>query len=237
MRWKFWFEYALLLIAVICIAWTGYAYYLTFGSEPIGDQEQWSRFGDYFGGVTNPLIGLITVVLVVLTLRTTRQEADMTRRQMADQIELLKRQDILRDMQKRLEGILAEWNREMEQPVHPALRPTPISQMLAGQPTAAPTVRAVLEDRGIYSALIKASQAYGKENKQQRYVAPHWKTSFAHLMPLLSEIDAYCVEYERQAGTSGLANFYRARVKTAVLALGMAGIMMDSVHERLTDFR
>ena len=47
-------------------------YNIWFIALPLGGPESWAQFGDYFGGILNPIIGLATVVLVLETLRITR---------------------------------------------------------------------------------------------------------------------------------------------------------------------
>ncbi|NDZ12061.1 putative phage abortive infection protein [Variovorax sp. WS11] len=51
------------------------AYLWRFGGMPISDQTgSWGEFGDYFGGVMNPIIGLATVFLVFITFTLQRRE-------------------------------------------------------------------------------------------------------------------------------------------------------------------
>ena len=55
-------------VAMFAVAITLYA--LNFGGYDISDSpEQWGQLGDYLGGLVNPFIGLITVLLLVSSLR------------------------------------------------------------------------------------------------------------------------------------------------------------------------
>jgi hypothetical protein len=61
---------ALVLALLILIA-----YLWRFGGMPISDRTgTWGEFGDYFGGVMNPIIGLATVFLVFITFTLQRRE-------------------------------------------------------------------------------------------------------------------------------------------------------------------
>lgn len=45
----------------------------------------WGTFGDFLGGIVNPIAGLVTIVLLVLTLRSQQDELEEQRRQLAKQ--------------------------------------------------------------------------------------------------------------------------------------------------------
>lgn len=57
----------------------GLAYVARFHGNPAGDPDSWGQFGDFLGGLLNPLVGIITVLLVLETLRITRREAQDNR--------------------------------------------------------------------------------------------------------------------------------------------------------------
>jgi hypothetical protein len=54
-------------------------YALFFRGRPLSeDPEQWGQFGDFLGGVINPVVGLITVFLVILSISIQRKELAAT---------------------------------------------------------------------------------------------------------------------------------------------------------------
>lgn len=122
-----WIEWLLLSVAAIAAVAMVVAYYFSFHGAPPGGPSEWSECGDYFSGMLNPVIGIVTVILIVLTLRTTRREAADTRHQMEQQIEHLERQALLSDMHKRLDGALSEWNRLLDQQASSAERLSDVS--------------------------------------------------------------------------------------------------------------
>jgi hypothetical protein len=66
------------------------------------DAASWGQFGDYVGGTLNPLFALISVVLLVRTLRATRKDLELSRHVAR-----------LAELQKKLDGVLAYWERTL----------------------------------------------------------------------------------------------------------------------------
>ena len=81
---KFYSRVSLVATIGIC-AWVGalLLYLARFYSQPISDSaDKWGQFGDYLGGVVNPIIGLATVVLIAMSLVTQRQELRATQNEL-----------------------------------------------------------------------------------------------------------------------------------------------------------
>ncbi|KAA9001525.1 hypothetical protein FJU31_06105 [Stenotrophomonas cyclobalanopsidis] len=70
------------------------AYLVRFHAYPFGDPDSWGQFGDFLGGMLNPLVGIVTVLLVLETLRVTRQEAADNRAALEHQRAEMARQTI-----------------------------------------------------------------------------------------------------------------------------------------------
>lgn len=73
------------LATVGVVAWTAavLTYMFWFRDQSISNSaEQWGQFGDYLGGVVNPLIGLATVVLLALSISTQREELQETKKEL-----------------------------------------------------------------------------------------------------------------------------------------------------------
>lgn len=75
--------------------WAALAAYLTFLliyllSKDIpyiqlrADSAAWGQFGDYVGGVINPVVGLITIWLLTASLKQSQQEMALTRKALQD---------------------------------------------------------------------------------------------------------------------------------------------------------
>lgn len=63
----------LLFFALLCLLVTASIYFYFF-SGPIGNQETFAQFGDFMGGVLNPIFSFLTIFLLVGSLALQRQE-------------------------------------------------------------------------------------------------------------------------------------------------------------------
>jgi hypothetical protein len=63
----------LLIFALLCLLVTASIYFYFF-SGPIGSQENFAQFGDFMGGVLNPIFSFLTIFLLVGSLALQRQE-------------------------------------------------------------------------------------------------------------------------------------------------------------------
>jgi uncharacterized membrane protein len=63
----------LLIFALLCLLVTAFTYFYFF-SGPIGNQENFAQFGDFMGGVLNPIFSFLTIFLLVGSLALQRQE-------------------------------------------------------------------------------------------------------------------------------------------------------------------
>ncbi|OAE56646.1 hypothetical protein A7J67_08365 [Achromobacter xylosoxidans] len=64
------------LIAVYSI------YFGLIKGAPGGGPDSWGQFGDFFGGVLNPIVGTITIVLLIHTLRAQLKAIELQRREL-----------------------------------------------------------------------------------------------------------------------------------------------------------
>lgn len=204
-------------------------YVYRFHGNPPGQPEDWAAFGDFFGGVINPVIGLATVVLVVITLRVTRKEAEDTRKKMDDQLNLMRDDQVRQDMKRRLDGLLAEWNRLMEEPPNRRL----LEGIGATEDGRYLTYRKLLESGSIHKQIHKKSGEYRAEHGQNaQYVHTTWRTLRFDVIPLIYEIDEVCSRYAAASTTHELPNFYRNRVRRTTETLCTAGYVDESMRER-----
>lgn len=64
------------LLAVVVYAWHFWLRHFWFWCDlGLGTRGEWGQFGDYIGGVINPIVGLATVVMVVQTFLFPRRSA------------------------------------------------------------------------------------------------------------------------------------------------------------------
>ncbi|MBO2699830.1 hypothetical protein [Shewanella algae] len=57
--------------------------YLINFNDGFGNQEDFGTFGDFLGGTLNPVLGFVTIVLLVLSLKKQSQELAMSREELA----------------------------------------------------------------------------------------------------------------------------------------------------------
>lgn len=223
-------EWGLLGFAFLATIFAVAVYITWFRDEPIGGPAAWSQFGDYFSGVLNPIIGVVTVVLVVLTLRTTRAEAADTRRQMDEQTKHFQQQATLTEMHKRLDGVLAEWNRILDRQAPDSFQTSQQDRISGRVSITTFTIRDVVEDLATRSQLIREKH---QSPNPDDFTAPGWQ-GLAHLLvPVLSELDRYCVDYQQAAGSRHLTDFYKARVREGLTTLKVAGVTPHIATARL----
>ena len=75
--------YIYISIALICAAIGLYFNY--FSAYDVSDSpEQWGQLGDYFGGIVNPLLSFISILLIVRSLQLQKSANDMLLREMKE---------------------------------------------------------------------------------------------------------------------------------------------------------
>ncbi|EFB71504.1 hypothetical protein PROVRUST_07244 [Providencia rustigianii DSM 4541] len=64
------------LVTCLFILFALYKYWTNFGTLPISQSvEKWGQFGDYIGGVLNPGLSFLSIILVCFTLYTTSKQS------------------------------------------------------------------------------------------------------------------------------------------------------------------
>lgn len=217
----------------------------SFYSWSYGDPKDWSDFADYFSGILNPVIGIVTVFLIFLTLATTRGEAKDTRdamnaqrlamedqqRTMGDELQQLKDQQNLTDLYRRLEGVLAELNRMLDLPA-PALIVGQVSEPLQVLfSNAGITVREYLDIPRLDKQLLGVEQAPVAKHTRNHVGA--FMDFFQPFVALLEELDVYCTDYDTLAGNKNLTDFYRRRVRFLLRVLRAGRAMSKEALEGL----
>lgn len=198
-----------------------------------GGPESWGAFGDFFGGIVNPVVGIATVILVVRTLNTTRMEAKETRQQLEEQTALLKAQvahaeraQALAEIQKRLDGALADWDTQMDMPSPTLIRLRSTGEVVEERQSV--SSRAILHDPMLTFELQSLSAV-----ATAALVKQHWRDTFHAAIGILWELSEYCVEYDAMAGDTKLTDYYRRRVQLPLRAFGALGIVPETLSSKL----
>ena len=206
------------LLAVALYAWHFWFRHFWFWRDlGWGSSGEWGQFGDYIGGVINPIVGLITVVLVVRTLKVTRTEARDTRNELAKQtaklqlqLEHFERKEKLDEMKKRLDGVLADWNLALE--MH-----TPIDPKNMTLPYA--------DNKMTTKMFLFQPNLITDSTIQHDNVRKKFGESFESLVSLLVELEQYCREYDEESQSRKFTDFYRRRIKTPLAVFRVAGMV------------
>ena len=218
-------EWVLSLAALAATFSVSAAFYVFFRGHRAGNPEDWARFGEYFGGMLNPLIGIITVFLVVLTLRMTREEARQTNEKLNLQIQMAKDQQIRDLMHKRLDGLLSEWNRMLDLPC-PRIMDGEYSLYESGG-----TVRYYFELPGLAQNLKSAVNA--TSSKHTRMPLAGARNFFSPYLALLEEVSAYAEEYDQISGNKLLGDYFRRRIRGPARVLRELKMIDDHLWQTL----
>jgi len=76
------------LVAVFLIGLVVLAYVSTFGSTYIPEQGKWGEFGDYFGGLLNPLFSMLAFLALLWSITIQAREFDRTADRLSAQANL-----------------------------------------------------------------------------------------------------------------------------------------------------
>lgn len=71
-----------IITVVVAAAFAVLSVYISKFNGKLGNQELFGQFGDYLGGVLNPIIGFATIVLLVVSLTLQMKELTLTRKEM-----------------------------------------------------------------------------------------------------------------------------------------------------------
>lgn len=71
-----------IITVVVAAAFAVLSVYISKFNGELGNQELFGQFGDYLGGVLNPIIGFATIVLLVVSLTLQMKELTLTRKEM-----------------------------------------------------------------------------------------------------------------------------------------------------------
>lgn len=209
-NFKDWLVWPLIGLACVLVAAIG-VYTVTFATNGWGGPGDWSSFSAYLDGILNPAVGIVTAILLVQTLRVTRSEANWTRNQ-------IQRQLVVAGMEKKLDSLLFEWNRMMDQPA-PTL-PSGIIRSGFVTVTSGKTFGDVFLEDAIYIGVTPFSDTtrYLKEYDQ-------WEVASRAILNLLLEFSACCAEYDEYDVNNTVTAFYKRRVQLAFRTLMALKIM------------
>ncbi len=215
-----------LAIAVLIVA----LYFFQFHGELASTPEKWGLFGDYLGGVLNPVFSffallalLFTIVLQSRELSASREELKLSRKELANSAKALQdskdiatRQAEHFETQARKEDVYRMINYVYEEIVKRRLSKNEGEQGGVGYKYIHPHGSHV-EGLATYDAL------FGENKKENLYMnlinasedeGPFNSASFRPFIDLLDELMRYLKEFELLSGDSLLTDYYKRRLRT-----------------------
>ncbi len=197
-------------------------YFFNFHGE-LADQETWGQFGDFVGGVLNPLFGFLAFLLLLATLFLQNRELQLSTHELAKSAEALNIQNETLSKQN-FENTFFQMLRRISELVSQATR----KQQVLGYTVEARTAngREAFETmfkadlRNIYNQLALSSDpvarvelAYQKFYSERRGELGHYFRSLYHLFTFIDRSDLS--EHDK----SIYANIVRAQLSTYELCL------------------
>ncbi|WP_290524579.1 hypothetical protein [Alcanivorax sp.] len=85
------------IAAIVILAGVFGAYAKQFSEHAIGGPAEWGMFGDFVGGLANPLLGFLTIFLLIVSLYYQTQELAATREELAQSKEAMQQANELHD--------------------------------------------------------------------------------------------------------------------------------------------
>lgn len=210
-------------VAIACIA----SYVLAFHSRSIGDPSSWGTFGDYVGGLLNPVIGLVTALLLVRSLRASRASNSTA----LEQLNLARQQHEIDLHTRRLDMAIAAWERAMEIVYAGDLGLDLDAEERTGKGT-------VVVNEPLGSILTKMGNinlvANLKAAGRYKLVRVAWIDAFNYPANIIREIGEYCEQLDLLDSTKKLSLPYRRRVSVAAKLLCVMGQLPEQDQIRVT---
>lgn len=100
-------------IALLLILAVATTYLATFGITFSNDQAIWGQFGDYFGGLLNPIFALLAFLGLLWSISTQERESRAAARELSEQTELA-RQELQHSRADRLSEELLQVIRDID---------------------------------------------------------------------------------------------------------------------------
>ena len=242
------FRHALCVIAwVAVIVIAAYLLYHVFVAKVgLGTSGDWGAFGDYFAGLMNPLLGFFTVMLLLETLKVSREVRNDTATMMKEQAQAFKKQHEAMDEQlqllrkeadhrektarilmieRRLDAALNAWNHLLDS------RTILIPNCNRPRDNPNPPDDTVLVEVPIREILYTArgwqrfSWKYCDKQDQNTVLT----RADDQLSELPKEIAGYCEMLEGQDVESDCVKYYRNRLRPATVRLREAGVLDGAV--------
>lgn len=248
-------RWPMIAAAVLFLVTTG-LYGVRFAHEGFSSaQEQWGQFGDFVGGLVNPLLGILTIWLLLRTLgeqqravnaaqeslrvqhealEVQRSELELTRLELkdsaqalAEQVKQFDRKSVKDDLFGRADTVFREFEESMKKSGH-------YETLIRRE-----TDDGVASEKPVAGSAGSFVRVLGQRPGSISFVDPtsHVVRELEGIAAQLIELRTYLVVIDQYSGGNRLAtNFFRRRVRNAAGCLARCSLLPESVeiHFRLS---
>lgn len=216
-----------------------YAWY--FGDSPIiASNELWGQFGDYIGGVLNPLFALLAFLALLYTITQTQEELKLTRREMTytreelaqtakaatQQVEHFEREAKKNDLMKIIDLIHNEINSIL------AMDFSNLLCLPSVTPSHAP-VDSPNEHSPLGEILTSGNQPLLETMISQTKGKPKVQEICWLLATKLSDLSNYVCEYENLSGNIIVSDFFKRKYYEVACELDRFEYYYEDDHRKL----
>lgn len=230
------FDFLVIAFALGSAAIAAAAFALRFLANEPGQPTDWADFGDYLGGLANPIFGLATVVLLVRTLTQSREASADNAKALTEQIAEMKRQrdsalreSKLADHRRRIDRALDIWEAYLETPVTDLER-CPDQKFAEGLDKNTYTMREVLYGDWYRK---EASWIMWQGQPERKDPWPRFWPKFGLAARYMTQMATYIDEYAAVAEDEVLVNFYRLHLKPAAQTLVSMRVISQRVKHSI----
>jgi hypothetical protein len=215
-------------------------YFVNFGASISHSQSIWADFGNYLGGVVGPLLSLLTIFLVLETLRVQREELTLSREELRKSSEALETQarqfaqkNLKDDLMNRADVVYAEVIRlrgeSLNAPIYFRTAAHVAQAALdAGRVTEGPVTPGNSWDDVMKQAVPRYAEMLTADDERARPMVK----ALTPLTSTLDELSQYLDDIDRLSGDRRATNFYRRRLQTTVLSLQKQGFITNELMGR-----
>jgi len=202
-----------------------------FTLEMSPQTSDWASFGDYIGGVLNPVVALTSVWLLFKAYMQTRETVGLLREQNA----ALSDSENLRRLERRMDGIVDEWRRFLSLPAT-----LPKTEFESGSFLGRENRLTTCNFLRWYDQMRRASGA-----KPNPRIMEDWSEPLAELLHLLDELvlnlemhgklseTAEQGSVVKTTGEFSNSDYYKRRVQEVARILNSVGLVEDSLMNKL----
>lgn len=203
-------------------------------SEPLSylDPERLGQLGDFLGGTINPLIGLITIVLLAVSILIQRKELKETSESLKNQNELMR----LEQTRAELVPIMEEYHSKLNKKAKKKFEiendsSEPLSLFFADYESISLTDIYHISTQTDNFAEAMHSRFINHNPNKYNYFSPIWSQLY-EIKTLMDEIDKQMRDYIQIAQLKSIERFWFTRYQNALYFCVAVGAISDEEKDQ-----